>query len=90
MVGERSSRRGGSVWSGVIAGANEEMARIVGVADHPPNDPAAHFDDFGSHHATGAHFVLADGSVTIFADEIDDRVYRGLATRQGSEVVEAP
>jgi prepilin-type N-terminal cleavage/methylation domain-containing protein len=90
MVGERSSRQGGSVWIGVIQGANEEMARVVGVADHPPNDPHAHFDDFGSFHSTGAHFVLADGSVTIFADEIDDRVYKGLATRSGSEVVEAP
>ena len=43
MVGERSSRLGGSVWSGVITGANEEMARIVGITDHAPNDPIAYF-----------------------------------------------
>lgn len=90
LVGERSSRLGGSVWTGVIQGANEEMARIVGIADHPPNDPAAHFDDFGSFHSTGAHFVLADGSVAIFSDTIDEHVYRGLATREGHEVVEIP
>lgn len=88
MVGERSSRLGGSVWTGVIEGASEEMARVVGVVDHPPNDPVAHFDDFSSFHATGAHFVMADGSVSIFASNIDEVVYRALATRNGREVVD--
>ena len=88
MVGERSSRLGGSVWTGVIEGASEEMARVVGVVDHPPNDPVAHFDDFSSFHATGAHFVFGDGSVSIIASNIDEVVYKALSTRAGREVVE--
>jgi len=37
IVGERSSRSGDSTWVGVVAGAEEAFARVVGTADHPPN-----------------------------------------------------
>ena len=57
MVGERGAKRGGSLWQGVINLANEPMARIVGIADHPPNHPDHHFDDFTSYHPAGVHFL---------------------------------
>lgn len=90
FVGERSSRLEYSTWVGVIHGANEAMARVVGSTDHTPNDPAGHFEDFSSHHTNGAHFLLGDGSVARINDTIDIRVYRGLATRGGNEVVQVP
>jgi hypothetical protein len=87
FVGERCSRIDGSTWTGAVEGAEEALARIVGSADHPPNDPAAHLDDFSSYHPSGAHFVLGDGSVRMIADSIDKFVYRALATRGGGEPV---
>lgn len=85
LVGERSSRYGNSTWVGMVHGATDAMARVVGSCDHVPNDPHAHFEDFGSYHATGANFVLGDGSVRIIGSDIDLSVYRGLATRSGGE-----
>jgi hypothetical protein len=71
----------------VIPEANAAFARIVGSTDHSPNSPAAHFDDFGSYHATGAHFVMADNSVRLVPSTIDLSIYQAMATRQGGEVV---
>ena len=39
MVGERSSLHGDSTWVGVIPGGEEAMARVLGAADHTPNQP---------------------------------------------------
>jgi len=86
LAGERSSRFGNSTWVGAIEDASESGARVVGSADHTPNHPASHFEDFGSYHATGAHFVLADGSVRLISSTIELDVYRALATRSGGEV----
>jgi len=85
LVGERSSRYGDSTWVGMIHGATDAMGRVVGSCDHVPNDPHAHFEDFGSYHATGANFVLGDASVRLIGSDIDLAVYRGLATRAGGE-----
>jgi prepilin-type N-terminal cleavage/methylation domain-containing protein len=46
MVGERSSLHGDSTWVGVIPGAEEAMARVLGCGDHVPNQP----HDSGGHH----------------------------------------
>ena len=89
FAGERSSKLGGSIWAGVVHGAEANMERVVGSADHPPNDPHGHFDDFSSDHPTGAHFVLGDGSVLMLTNEVDEVVYRALATRKGGESIPA-
>lgn len=87
MVGERGSRLGGSLWQGNIPEAAEPHARILGVADHGPNDAHAHFEDFSSYHTNGANFMRADVSVTFLSNSIDLRVYQAMATRAGGEVV---
>jgi hypothetical protein len=89
FVGERSSKLGGSVWVGVVHEAEANMERVVGSADHPPNDPHGHFDDFSSHHPNGAHFVLGDGAVLLLTNEVDEVVYQALATRKGGETIPA-
>jgi len=89
-VGERSSRLGGTTWVGMVHGATDAMARVVGSCDHVPNHPAGHFEDFSSYHATGAHFVVADGSVQLIGSNIEHAVYQALATRQGGEAVTRP
>jgi len=87
FIGERHSVHGGTTWTGVVEGANEPMPRIVGVADHTPNDPHHHFDDFTSHHPSGVHFLYGDGSVKRINNTIDLEVYHALVTRAGYEAV---
>ncbi len=86
MVGERGSRFGQSLWQGNIPEAAEPHARILGVADHGPNDPHAHFEDFGSYHSGGVNFMRADVSVSFISDNIDMAVYKAMATRSAGEV----
>ncbi len=90
VVGERHSRLGGSTWTGVVPGAKAARIRLVGVADHAPNDPHHHFDDFTSNHPTGVNFLLGDASVRRFDDSIDVGVYQSLCTRAGGESVSVP
>ena len=86
IVGERSSRLGGSVWHGVVPEAAEPLARFLGSTDHTPNSPVGHFDDFSSRHEAGAHFIFADCSTRILSNSIDIKVYQALATRANAEV----
>jgi prepilin-type N-terminal cleavage/methylation domain-containing protein/prepilin-type processing-associated H-X9-DG protein len=90
LVGERDARQGNSLWAGVVQGANAAMARVVGVADHPPNDPHHHFEDFASLHPRGVHFLYADGHVSRIDNQIDLPTYKALCTRDGGEAVSPP
>lgn len=90
LVGERHGRLGGSTWAGVVTGAKAARIRVVGVADHTPNDPHHHFDDFTSNHPTGVHFLVGDGSVHRIDDTIDEAVYKALCTRAGGETAALP
>lgn len=87
MVGERDSRLGGSIWHGAISAANEPEARVVGVADHSPNDPGGHFEDFRSYHPGGVNFLRADGSVRMHSQNMEQETYQAMATIGGGEVV---
>ncbi|MDX1929734.1 MAG: DUF1559 domain-containing protein [Pirellulaceae bacterium] len=87
MVGERSGQLGGSLWQGNIPEAAEANARIVGVADHTPNSPVGHFEDFRSYHTGGANFMRADCSVQWLPQTIDEAVYKAMATRSGGETL---
>lgn len=76
-----------STWVGVIPGGEEAFARILGVADHTPNNPIGHLDDFSSSHSGGVHFLFGDGKVQFLSENIDQGVYQSLATRAGHEPV---
>lgn len=89
IVGERLTNESDgwySTWTGMVSEGEEAFQRILGSADHVPNDPAAHFDDFSSNHTGGAFFVLGDGSVHFVSSSVDHGVYVALATRNGGEV----
>jgi prepilin-type N-terminal cleavage/methylation domain-containing protein len=85
LVGERSSRLDHSTWTGVVPGGEEAFARVLGVADHAPNHPQSHFDDFSSYHTRGVHFLLGDGSARFVGQSIALNVYQALCTRAGGE-----
>ncbi len=92
MVGQRKTNPNASppwhsTWAGVIPEGEEAFSRILGIADHAPNDPVGHLDDFSSNHSGGVHFAFGDGRVRFVTDSIDLTVYQALATRAGGEVV---
>jgi prepilin-type N-terminal cleavage/methylation domain-containing protein/prepilin-type processing-associated H-X9-DG protein len=90
IVGERKTDESlgwHSTWVGVVPNGEERYARVLAVADHTPNDPDTHFDDFSSHHAGGVHFLFADGRVRFMTQSIDKGTFQGLATRAGNEVL---
>jgi prepilin-type N-terminal cleavage/methylation domain-containing protein len=76
-----------TTWPGMIAEGEEAFQRVCGSADHTPNHPDTHFDDFSSPHVGGTQFCLGDGSVRFISENIDRGVYQSLATIQGGEVV---
>ncbi len=45
---------------------------------------------FSSYHTNGLNFAMTDGSVRFISESIALSVYRGLATREGGEVVSIP
>ncbi len=81
IVGERRNDLGTISWVGVIPEIDEPAARIVGAADHAPNDPGGHFEDFRSYHPGGINVVLGDGSAHFVAETIAPEVFQALATR---------
>jgi prepilin-type N-terminal cleavage/methylation domain-containing protein len=90
MVGERKTKEAEgwfTSWPGMIAEAEEAFQRTCGSADHRPNHPDQHFDDFSSHHVGGAQFLQADGSVRFVSENIDTGVYQYLASIQGGELI---
>ena len=88
LVGERRTRpdlNWFTTWVGVAAEGEESFQRVLGSADHVPNDPHHHFDDFSSHHSGGAQFVMCDGSVRFVSENSDMAMYQGSATIFGGE-----
>ena len=90
VVGERSSKKAPSTWVGMVTGGEHAPARIVAVATYPPNseqEPEHYFHNFSSFHPNGTNFVLADGSVRLVTETIEEQLYHALCTRAGNEVV---
>jgi prepilin-type N-terminal cleavage/methylation domain-containing protein len=52
-----------------------------------PDDFRHRYMAFGSPHSAGMHAVYCDGSVHVIAFEVDPLVFRGIGTRNGSEVL---
>jgi len=88
VVGERKSdgtQDWYATWSGAPPGGEEAIARVLGVADHTPNHPAGHLEDFRSPHPGGVHMLFGDGRVLFINDSVDEVTWQGLATRGGEE-----
>ena len=87
MIGERSSKLGQSIWHGNIPQAKARFARFLGIAgQHALNHPRAHFAEFRSNHPGGAHFLKADSSVFFVSENVDEALFRDMATRDGEQV----
>jgi prepilin-type N-terminal cleavage/methylation domain-containing protein/prepilin-type processing-associated H-X9-DG protein len=86
-IGERSGNLAKATWTGAVPGAEEAPALVLGSADHTPNHPAAHGEDFWSRHIQGVNFLFGDGSVRVINNAIKPAVWFALATRAGGEPV---
>lgn len=75
-----------ATWSGALPEVEEAAARILGHAEHPPNE-FEHPEDFGSSHVGGAQFVLGDGHVRFISQNIDTLVFQALSTRNQGEII---
>ncbi len=87
MIGERRNDHGTVSWLGVVPWVDDPASRIVGAADHTPNHPAGHFEDFRSYHPAGINVVRADGSTHFVPETIDQEIWGDMATRSGGEVI---
>ncbi len=90
VVGERTSKRSYSTWVGAVAGAEHGPARVVGIAQFPPNseyNEEHYIHNFSSLHPSGTHFLLGDGSVHLIPETIDRPVYLSLSTRSAGDLV---
>ena len=55
---------------------------------HTPNSAVNHVDDFWSWHPQGANFLFVDGSVHQINDTVDPKVWWGLGTKAGGEILD--
>ena len=55
--------------------------------DNARNNPDDRVRGFASLHNGGANFLMVDGSVRFVQESINFRVYQGLSTIQGGEVI---
>jgi hypothetical protein len=87
LVGERRSQNYPSTWMGVFAGATHAPGRVVAVASTPPNSTSGgDMLNFSSFHPAGTNFLIADGSVRLVAETIDQSVYLALCTRANGDL----
>lgn len=87
-LGERRSDfdlKWNATWVGVYPQGEEPFARIIGVADHTPNHPSGHMQDFSSMHTGGVHMLIGDGSVQFISENIDGKTWKALATINGTD-----
>jgi prepilin-type N-terminal cleavage/methylation domain-containing protein/prepilin-type processing-associated H-X9-DG protein len=88
VVGERGTNNDYySTWVGVIPSAEYTAARVVGAGRTAPNAEEDLIQGFNSHHSSGAHFLLCDGSVRLVGDEIDQAIYQALCTVAGGDSI---
>jgi len=76
-----------STWVGFVPEGAEAAARFLGVADHTPNHPDLHMEDYSSWHTGGVHLLFGDGRVRFVNENVDYQLFQGSATRAGGEVL---
>lgn len=89
LAGERVSdvmanRR--STWVGVVPGAVNAIARVVGTGETTPGKTSKRVRGFSSGHGSGAYFLFGDGRVQYVDGRIAEEIFRALMSRAGGEL----
>ena len=80
-TGKKQKRNASTNW-------NNRKNRQAKQSCHRCNAPTGHFDDFSSQSsANGVFFLFVDGHVRFISENINEVIYRRLASRAGKEVV---
>jgi prepilin-type processing-associated H-X9-DG protein len=93
---------GGDAMGGFSAGADRKAMFSGGADSNPPtemtefliaaesNDPinGGSEEAAGSWHTGGAHFLMGDGSIQFFSENMDMRTYQAVSTRNGGETAD--
>jgi hypothetical protein len=69
------------VWA---LGATGKVVAYTSLGIQRTGEPKLHWG-FTAHHVTGAHFLMADGSVRLIGSNADRTLLLGLSTRMGHE-----
>jgi hypothetical protein len=92
MMGERGIPRD-LYWGFELCGwgsngtGNGDNILTTGKGIGPGNDDGTHNMHFWSHHGSGCHFVLADGSVRFISYNVDFQTFMKASTRAGGETL---
>ena len=70
---------------GSVPGGRDEAADPIDGDGWSRHDEMRDEIGFFSFHPGGCHFVLVDGSVHFFVEEIDQAILAALSTREGEE-----
>ncbi|MEN6407765.1 MAG: DUF1559 domain-containing protein [Thermoguttaceae bacterium] len=92
LVGERRSEPDAaepvfSAWLGSPSSDACAPGLVVGTAGYAPNSSEEDAHNFSSHHTTGTHFLVGDGSVHMVSQYIDTTAFHALCTRDKGEII---
>jgi len=74
-------------------GGNDTMTSAKNVLYQPNSNSGSNFTNnmpFGSNHVGGVQILMADGAVVFISENVDNQLYRSLASRSGGEIVTVP
>lgn len=72
-------------WLGAPPDGQQAIGLILGSTAYTPNDPANHYAAYSSYHPSGVLIVLCDGSGQFISDDVDPKLFQGLATVNGHD-----
>ena len=74
-------------WDGPNTGADGDNDGVIDGIHNTRANVGSRTSNFRSDHKAGGNFLFADGSVQFINESVQDKVYRGMSTIQGSEAV---
>lgn len=77
----------------IYPGGNDIIVSTKNIRYQPNTNGGNNFTNdmpFGSNHTGGVQMLMADGAVTFLSENIDNTIYRGMASRGGGEIATRP
>ena len=91
LAGERANdvvQNRHSTWVGVVPGAENAIARVVGSGETTPGSDTKQSRGFSSKHGRGAYFLFGDGRVQYVDGRIAEVIFESLMSRARGELTQ--